>query len=94
MFNFCVVLNSAPFYVLAQNEKDLEEVLLVYKEKVAVVIKAENLEAMDFKMQMKVSSKETLMIPSMIPGSEECLSKMISESEQDEMLDDLINDVN
>lgn len=93
MFNFCIVLTAAPFYVLAQNETDLEEVLLVYKDNVSVIIKANNLEAMDFKMQMSISSKNTLLLPKNIDESAECILKMVSESEKDDLIQELINDV-
>lgn len=93
MFNFCVVLNAAPFYVLAQNEADLEEILLVYKDNVAVIIKADNLETMDFKMQMSISSKNILMLPKTLDESPECILKMVNEAEKDDLIQELTNDV-
>jgi primosomal protein N'' len=94
MFNFCIVLNTAPFYVLAQNEKDLEEILKVYEGKISIVVKAKDLEVMEFKMQMSLFSKNTLLIPTVVEETQDALAKMINASEQDELIYELTNDIN
>jgi len=94
MFNFCVVLNVAPFYVLAQNEKDLEDILKVYEDKVSIVVKAKDLEVMEFKLQLNLFSKNTLLIPTIVDENQDALNKMINVSEQDDLIYDLTNDIN
>lgn len=94
MFNYCLILNAHPFYVLAQDEKDLEGIIKVYGNKALTVIKAPSLEVMEFKLQMNLSSKNTLLIPSVVNETAESFNKLISTSEQEEMIEDLVNDIN
>ena len=93
MFNFAIVLNAAPFYVLAQNNNDLEEILKTYGEKVVTVISAEALQVMEFKLQMSLSAKQTLLIPVVMDENKDYLAKHLSDSEQEEMVNDLTIDI-
>jgi hypothetical protein len=93
MFNFCIILNVAPHFVLAQNENELEEVLKVYKDKAVTVIKANDLEVMEFKMQLSLFSKETLLIPIVVDEDKDVLSKMINSAEADDLIEDLTNNI-
>lgn len=94
MFNFCVILNVAPYFVLAQNENDLEEVLGVYSTKVVSVIKANDLEVMEFKMQLSLFSKATLLIPEVVNDKEkDYLEKQLSETEEEELINELTDHI-
>lgn len=92
MFNYCLILNAAPYFVLAQNETDLEETMAVYKEKIVTVIHAKELKVMEFKMQLSLFSKDTLLIPSVVQEDHEHLNKMLSSAEQEELISDLVTD--
>ena len=93
MFNFCVILKVSPFYVLAQNETEVENILKVYPGNVATVIKADNLQVLEFKMQMSLFSQPTLLIPEVVSENQDYLSSELSESEQDELISDLTDDI-
>lgn len=94
MFNYCLILNAQPFFVLAQNETDLEEILKVYQDKVVSVIKGDSIQVMEFKLQMSLSSKPTLLIPEIVDEEKDSLMKMVSNSEKEEMLEDLTENIN
>lgn len=93
MFNYVIILNSAPFFILAEDEEQVLEIHRVYKDKVDRVIKGENLEVQAMKATFSLSNENILLIPEVVNEEKEKQLKLISEEEQDQMVDEISKDL-
>lgn len=91
MFNFIIVLSAAPFFVLAEDDSQVEEICNLYKDKVFKVIKGQNLEPLTFKISFSLSKEETLLIPEIV---EENQLELISEEEKELISEEISSDLN
>jgi hypothetical protein len=91
MFNFIVILNSAPLFVLAEDENQVQEIISTYKDKVHKVISGTNLKTLNFKVQFSLEQENTLLIPEVV--NEETQLQLITEEEKEILSEELTNDL-
>ena len=90
MFNFIIVLNSAPHFFLAQNEEEVLEVTAYYKDKVVRIISGTDLKVQDLMTKTFFSNHRTVLIPQVV---DEKQLELVSEEEKELTLDQISTDL-
>lgn len=85
MFNFIIILNAAPHFFLATDEKQVLEVLSFYKDKVVRVVSGTDLKVKDVASNVYLTDHQTLLIPEVVQEDEDFIPQEIKEELSDEL---------